>query len=79
MSKAKGKAEAEDIMYKNRGISIEEDNIRKYTAPAYRAAEVERKTMLFDKVVLTFGWKKFDSHFLPFLVLDVGICSGGNL
>ncbi|RVW93556.1 putative disease resistance RPP13-like protein 1 [Vitis vinifera] len=49
MSKAKGKAEAEDIMYKNRGISIEEDNIRKYTAPAYRAAEVERKTMLFDK------------------------------
>nr|CAN81857.1 hypothetical protein VITISV_034960 [Vitis vinifera] len=55
MSKAKGKAEAEDIMYKNRGISIEEDNIRKYTAPAYRAAEVERKTMLFDKAFSEVG------------------------
>ena len=52
-------------------MGIEEDNIRKYTTPAYKAPEVEWKTMLFDKLVLTFCSKNVDSHFLPFPVLDV--------
>ena len=60
-------------------MGIEEDNIRKYSTPAYTAPEVEWKTMFFDKLELTFGWKNVDSQFLPFPVLDVGICLGGNL
>ncbi|WKA01841.1 hypothetical protein VitviT2T_020097 [Vitis vinifera] len=45
-------------------MGIEEDNIRKYSTPAYTAPEVEWKTMFFDKLVLLVEKMSTPSFFL---------------